>query len=310
MNSDTTKLKEEAQKFCKSIAKKTASLVGDPKNIYFSIKELADDLNKYYSENSDSNNLDYSGVNKYDCIRKVLNNLLYTKFLTYDQFDDFRIVINKRPIIKGLVDYVEDDIDIFFYNTIGKSWYSTELHNLLSKVLSDANIRLCNKGPFVSGGCLRRAILEQNLLDGDIDVVFKDKDQFEKTLKIVSNSDKFFFKKESPTNKTFIHKKSQAELQLVNYKYFDKAHEVIDDMDYRMCQFAFDGRTITYNPYSLYDIAKGNLVVHNVTFGLNTVKRILKYNKQGFNISDVELRKLLQTIVDNPSLLSYGDYYN
>lgn len=92
-------------------------------------------------------------------------------------------------------------------------------------------------------------------------------------------------------------------IQAVCIRYFDSAEDVIDSFDYTICQFALDGNDIVVGPYSLWDLARKRLVVHKVTYGAASVRRMLKYAKQGFTACQGCITALLADIAANPELI-------
>lgn len=93
------------------------------------------------------------------------------------------------------------------------------------------------------------------------------------------------------------------QVQAICIRYFESLEDVIGSFDYTICQFATDGVDLIVGPYALWDLARKKLVVHKVTYGAASVRRMLKYAKQGFTACQGTITTLLSEIAADPSLI-------
>jgi hypothetical protein len=101
----------------------------------------------------------------------------------------------------------------------------------------------------------------------------------------------------------------ELKLQAINFRYFDTPEAVIDSFDFTICQFAFDGTNIYMGDWSLYDAAKKRLVPHRVTFGVSTIRRIIKYCNQGYTVCAGGLATILEEVAANPGIINAETLY-
>jgi hypothetical protein len=84
---------------------------------------------------------------------------------------------------------------------------------------------------------------------------------------------------------------------------------VIDSFDFTICQFAFDGASIYMGDWSLYDLARKRLVPHRVTYGVSTIRRIIKYCNQGYTVCSGGLAQILGEVAKNPAIINAETQY-
>lgn len=189
-------------------------------------------------------------------------------------------------------------------------------------VLSKALSRLPEFGESVwlAGGAVRR-LFEGKKPDSDFDFFFKDQtstENFEDELiemgaRLLSENDK---------NKKYILPSSipedmegedvylpEMEIQCINFQYFDSPKAVIDSFDFTICMFAFDGDYFYIGDFSLWDLARKKLVINKVTYGVATVRRLMKYANQGFTACGGCLTQILRSVVDDPNVIQSDTLY-
>ncbi len=91
-------------------------------------------------------------------------------------------------------------------------------------------------------------------------------------------------------------------LQFIKIGFYPTAEAVIDSFDFTACQCAYDGETLTVGEYTLWDLGRRRLAVHRVTFPVSTIRRMLKYGKQGFTVCSGGITKVLADTIADPSL--------
>jgi hypothetical protein len=164
-------------------------------------------------------------------------------------------------------------------------------------------------GPWLGGGALRRTLAGQSL-ESDFDFFFRDADQltaFAEGLEAAGLQKV----RETAHHMQFRGYIASAtrniDVQLIRFKYYESAAEVIDSFDYTICQFAFDGEMITVGKYALWDLGRRKLVIHKITYPVSTMRRLLKYTKQGFTACAGCLGTILRETAQSPELLGQLD---
>lgn len=173
----------------------------------------------------------------------------------------------------------------------------------LSGILDDLPILSAN-GPWLAGGALRRTIQGKEP-DSDFDFFFKDANQlssFEAEL-----MEKGLLKvKETEHHLQYSGRVGSSErsrdIQLIRFKFYQDAEEVVESFDFTICQFAFDGTDLITGDFSLWDLGRKRLAVHKITFPVSSMRRVLKYTRQGFTACNGCLATLLRATAENPEL--------
>lgn len=175
--------------------------------------------------------------------------------------------------------------------------------NLDGKTLNEAiEIILGNSievGPWIAGGAIRRT-LDERPLDSDIDVFFKNKEQMDFTITHLKHEG---FKESKKTEHHVELVKDKLKIQCINFMYYDKVEDLLDSFDFTICQFATDGKHLYTTPMALWDLARKRLVINKITFGVATLRRLIKYQKQGYYACSGALTQLLEAIADDPRLI-------
>lgn len=159
-------------------------------------------------------------------------------------------------------------------------------------------------GPWLAGGAIRRLIAKSKI-DSDFDVFFKSEDQLLKWLERIKKQETSVEEIKNEFNTTLQIKVNSeiVKLQAIHFKYYSSPQEIIDSFDYTICQFAVDGNHLVTGDYSLFDLANKRLVLHKMTYGVATLRRLLKYCNQGFTACNGTLKCLLEAAVDNPDII-------
>jgi len=196
-----------------------------------------------------------------------------------------------------------------FRHFLGRS-YDTEDILLLSLIakLSDAGVILkMEGGPWLAGGAVRRTLAAEDMKGTDLDLFFEDEIQADKVEEVVSKMGevKLLGKKEGRVSDYLwqIDKDTQIKIQIVRMMYYSKPEDVLDFFDFTICQALTDGKTLMVGQNTLWDLARRRLAIHKVTYGVSTVRRMLKYNNQGFNTCPGMIADLLEQIAQNPEAI-------
>jgi hypothetical protein len=173
----------------------------------------------------------------------------------------------------------------------------------LSKVLAGLP-KVTPTGPWIAGGALRRTLLGQEPAS-DFDFFFQSPEQLNAFRERLEASG-FRMLRETEHHLHFQGKVEGSDLpidaQLIRFAFYADAKAVIDSFDYTICQLAFDGDSLTLGDFTLWDLGRKRLAIHKVTFPVSTMRRMLKYTRQGFYACAGAMEAILKATQDNPEL--------
>ncbi len=191
------------------------------------------------------------------------------------------------------------DLRDFLARSTDKAFEDTTLAKVLSALPP-----LSISGPWLAGGALRRTLLQQEP-DSDFDFFFRDADQLSA---FTAALDAAGLEKVRETEH-HVHYRGRVgdsalpiDVQCIRFAFYVDAQAVIDSFDFTICQFAFDGKDLTAGLYALWDLGRKRLATHRITFPVSSMRRVLKYARQGFKACDGCLATLLRATAENPAL--------
>lgn len=166
------------------------------------------------------------------------------------------------------------------------------------------------EGPWLAGGSIRRMI-DGDTTQSDYDVFFASRAQLDLWLERIKKHDNIIKIDERQDNTTIMLKDGEHtfEIQAIHVAFYENAEQVIDSFDFTICQFATNGTQLYAGKYSLYDLGKKRLVVHRITYPIASMRRMIKYVKQGFYACNGFMETFLRTVVDNPASLEQKTKY-
>jgi len=156
-------------------------------------------------------------------------------------------------------------------------------------------------GPWIAGGCLHRTYRKLPLTNADIDVFFKNKEQFEQFVSAISLTSLFSgytiestIYSEWHCTLTIKYMDVDWKIQCVTFKYFDNIEELFKSFDINVCRIAYDGTNVIYGENILNEINSNKLKFNegSIYYPSVTLKRLVKYVKMGYDIEDVDLKLL------------------
>jgi hypothetical protein len=156
-------------------------------------------------------------------------------------------------------------------------------------------------GPWIAGGCLHRTYRKLPLTNADVDVFFKNKEQFEKFVSSISLTSLFSgytiestIYSEWHCTLTIKYMDVDWKIQCVTFKYFDSIEELFKSFDINVCRIAYDGTNVIYEDGILNDINNNKMKFNegSIYYPSVTLKRLVKYIKMGYDIEDVDLKML------------------
>jgi hypothetical protein len=156
-------------------------------------------------------------------------------------------------------------------------------------------------GPWIAGGSLHRTYRKIPLTNADVDVFFKNKEQFEQFVSVMSLSSLTAgYKIESTIYSewhctlTIKYMDVDWKIQCVTFKYFDNIEELFKSFDINVCRIAYDGTNVIYEDGVLNQINNNKLKFNegSIYYPSVTLKRLVKYVKMGYDVEDVDLKLL------------------
>lgn len=193
----------------------------------------------------------------------------------------------------------------FLSRSTDKPFPETTIYDVLSGLPS-----LSPSGPWIAGGALRRTLCGQEP-DSDFDFFFGNAiqlDGFRRSMEAAG------FERVRETEHHFHYRgKSgkgalQRDIQLIRFAFYQNAKEVIDSFDFTICQFAFDGTTLSIGDFALWDLGRKRLAINKITFPVSTARRLLKYAAQGFSACSGCLNAVVVATANNPELRTDIEY--
>lgn len=161
------------------------------------------------------------------------------------------------------------------------------------------------KGAWIAGGALRRTLLGQ-ALDSDFDFFFRDQASLDAWASALP--DTLTLVRETRHHKhwrgTLPGSELPVDIQAIKFAFYDRAEAVIDSFDYTITMFVLDGENLITTPEALWDLGRRRLAIHKVTYPVATLRRMLKYGKQGFTACAGCMATLFRETARSPQALS------
>ncbi len=191
------------------------------------------------------------------------------------------------------------DLKSFLARSTDKDFDETTLADVLRGLPP-----LSESGPWLAGGALRRTLLGQEP-ESDFDIFFGDAIQLDGYRRSLEKNG-LTLVRETEHHLHFRGKVGESaierDIQLIRFAFYADAAAVVDSFDYTICQFAYNGETLTVGDYALFDLGRRRLAVHKITFPVSSARRLLKYATQGFTACNGCLNALITATADNPEL--------
>jgi len=162
--------------------------------------------------------------------------------------------------------------------------------------LNSSSIWLC-------GGAVRDLLVGKET-HTDFDFFFNSLDTYNKFIADLCNLGASIFSKNEFN--TTLRKSTDTDtitVQCINLVY-PSIEKVLDSFDFTITQFGFDGINLYCGDYSLYDLARKRLALNKLTYGVSTLRRLLKYSNKGFTACPGVLSDILNKTVENPQTIN------
>lgn len=164
--------------------------------------------------------------------------------------------------------------------------YDRHLARLLTSIQEDL---FENIPCFIAGGSALKLYLNQELDLSDIDIWFRNQDDYNNAVTILRQDHKW--RASTSNSETYVLKpgsfkttnEHDLKIQLIKTKFYDTAHDlVLGDFDFTICQVAFSGGVLTLSAAAYEDIASGVLRGNQNYLGEISPMRYLKYMHRGY----------------------------
>lgn len=167
-----------------------------------------------------------------------------------------------------------------------------------------------NDGAWIGGGAIRRTLIGQ-ALDSDFDFFFfRSKEHFDmwletkpKTMEVVRETQHHV-----QLEGTVGDSKLPIVVQGINFQYYPEgAPTVAESFDYTITQFVLESKSLHTTDIALWDLGRRKLSINKVTYPVATMRRMLKYTKQGFTACAGCMQTLLVETARSPEALASMD---
>lgn len=171
-------------------------------------------------------------------------------------------------------------------------------------------------GPWIAGGSVRRLVM--NLpQDSDFDFFFRNQEQFDAFCEDMKKRGATV-ENENDFNITFCLPKAKAKpveddkfegggpelkVQAIRISFHETLDDVLKSFDFSLCQCGYDGDSLAFGAWTLFDLANKKLVPETISYGTSTLRRIIKYTRQGYTICGGGLANILEQVAANPSII-------
>lgn len=202
-------------------------------------------------------------------------------------------------------------LDDFWTRYGRKEFEETDFARALARLPS-----VTTAGPWLAGGSVRRLLVNEPQ-DTDFDFFFKDQEQFDLFCKTMEAKGANRLN-ENDFNVTFTLPKQKPEpigedefspggpelkVQAIKIAFFESLEETINSFDFSICQAGFDGVHLVLGDWTLFDLANKRLVPGKIRYGTSSLRRMIKYTRQGFTVCSGGLADMLDQVVANPDII-------
>jgi hypothetical protein len=181
----------------------------------------------------------------------------------------------------------------------------TLLTNVDIKALAELmNLNLYH-GPWLAGGSVRKLKFGLDIGDSDWDFFFKSEFQYNKAIKIAKDYNlQTIFESEH----AITYRLGFETIQFIKRQFYNGVHDLLNDFDFSICQFATDGYDYVTGEHSIDDHKKQVLRMNDIGIRRGMISRIIKYRIYGFYIND-DLEQFIADNMKNPSIHETYDHY-
>ncbi|WP_339304330.1 hypothetical protein NST33_17905 [Paenibacillus sp. FSL L8-0435] len=144
---------------------------------------------------------------------------------------------------------------------------------------------------YIAGGTIT-SLFSNNPVN-DIDLYFRDEESLSELIEeIYDNSDDWV---NALTSKALLVRVDDKEIQMIHFKYFEKAEDIFDTFDYTVCMGAFDFESeqfVLHEDFLKHNAQRILKFNKNTDFPIVSLLRVQKYKDKGYNISKPEFLRI------------------
>lgn len=165
--------------------------------------------------------------------------------------------------------------------------------NKLYNILGDGLIDLLTKyNCYIAGGTITSLFTNSEV--NDFDIYFRDEESCVKFIEDVWEEGDGYV--QIVTNKSVLLKMDSGDVQLIHFKYFEKAEDIFDTFDFTVCMGAFDFKTkefVLHDEFLKHNSQRIIKFNKNTAFPIVSLLRVQKYNKKKYTISKPEFLRIV-----------------
>src|SRR3546814_11060115 len=76
----------------------------------------------------------------------------------------------------------------------------------------------------------------------------------------------------------------ELKVQAIRIAFHETLESVLESFDFSICQCGYDGTDILLGQWTLFDLASKRLVPGQLRYGTSSLRRVIKYTRQGYTI--------------------------
>ena len=178
-----------------------------------------------------------------------------------------------------------------------------------------------NSGPFLAGGAVRRTMkwylenypvpVASAPIPPDFDIFCKNAKQHEDVCQYLLDVGAEL-QTTNERHHNFTIEEKGWKIQVVKQRFYYDAVSLLDSFDFRICRFAADSSGfIIFDKLALEDLKTNRLVTVNIENPISSFVRLIKYSKQGFQMSGEDLVEFMhqcQIRLDKLSPVDWESY--
>ncbi|WP_145413435.1 hypothetical protein [Paenibacillus xylanexedens] len=144
---------------------------------------------------------------------------------------------------------------------------------------------------YIAGGTIT-SLFSNNPVN-DVDLYFRDEESLSELVEeIYDNSDDWV---NALTSKALLVRVDEKEIQMIHFKYFEKAEDIFGTFDYTVCMGAFDFESeqfVLHEDFLKHNAQRILKFNKNTDFPIVSLLRVQKYKDKGYNISKPEFLRV------------------
>lgn len=163
-----------------------------------------------------------------------------------------------------------------------------KLYNYLGTSLVNT---LKQQKAYIAGGTIT-SIFSNNPVN-DIDLYFRDEESLAELIEEIYDDSNDWVN--ALTSKALLVRVDDKEIQMIHFKYFERAEDIFDTFDYTVCMGAFDFETeqfVLHEDFLKHNAQRILKFNKNTDFPIVSLLRVQKYKDKGYSISKPEFLRV------------------